>query len=158
MYIDLRGSSWQEAEQYSPKPSATRFEFWEQPIALILGAKACVSYAMEIGLEAIQQRTYALAAYTRKGLSAIPGIRVLDQGRELCGIVTCELAGKEAQASQDFLHSHRINTSLSFRENAVRDFERKQVQWALRISPHYYNTYEEVDRCLELFEGYVRQS
>ena len=32
----------------------------------------------------------------------------------------------------------------------MRDFDRKGVQWALRLSPHYYNTMEEVDRVFEV--------
>jgi len=39
-----------------------------------------------------------------------------------------------------------INSALSFREFAVIDFEDKVVDWCLRLSPHYYNTEEEVEQ------------
>ncbi|MEM9723729.1 MAG: aminotransferase class V-fold PLP-dependent enzyme, partial [Bacteroidota bacterium] len=148
LFIDLRGSYWKEAEVYEAKPDAKRFEFWEQSFALILGAGACVEYALHIGLESIQQRTFSLAAYTREKLANLPGIRVLDEGRVKSGIVTFHQEEIEATELQQRLTQKGINCSIAFRENAVRDFDRKGVPWALRLSPHYYNTYEEVDRAL----------
>lgn len=38
-----------------------------------------------------------------------------------------------------------INSALSFREFAQFDFADKDVEWCLRLSPHYYNTEDEVD-------------
>ena len=40
----------------------------------------------------------------------------------------------------------RINTSVSTRPYARIDFERKGVEWVLRLSPHCYNTEDEIDR------------
>jgi selenocysteine lyase/cysteine desulfurase len=40
----------------------------------------------------------------------------------------------------------QINSALSFREFAQFDFGDKDVGWCLRLSPHYYNTDEEVDQ------------
>ena len=154
LYIDLRGSYWKEAEVYEAKPDAKRFEFWEQPFALVLGARACVEYAMNIGIEGIQQRTFALAAYTREKLAELPGIRVLDEGKLKSGIVTFHKEGVEATDLKQHLNQQGINCSLAFRENAVRDFDRKGVDWALRLSPHYYNKYEEVDRGVGVVGGY----
>ena len=144
LFIDLRGSHWKEATTYFPKPDAMRFEFWEQPFALVVGAQVCVKYALDLGLENIQDRTYALAAHLRKGLANIPGIRVLDEGDALCGITTSHLPGRSPEEIGAILKQHRINYSVAYRENAVRDFDRKGVKWALRLSPHYYNTKEEV--------------
>ncbi|HAD11954.1 MAG TPA: aminotransferase, partial [Saprospirales bacterium] len=35
---------------------------------------------------------------------------------------------------------------ISPRVAAVIDFDRKAVDWALRVSPHYFNTEEELDQ------------
>ena len=127
-----------------------RFEFWEQPFALVVGAQACVKYALDLGLESIQERTYTLAAQLRKGLASLPGVKVLDEGDALCGITTSHLPGRTPEEIGTLLKQHNINYSVAYRENAVRDFDRKGVQWALRLSPHYYNTMEEVDRVFEV--------
>ncbi|MFC3452464.1 hypothetical protein [Amycolatopsis speibonae] len=43
------------------------------------------------------------------------------------------------------MDARRINSALSYREFAQFDFGDKDVDWCLRLSPHYYNTEREVD-------------
>ena len=43
------------------------------------------------------------------------------------------------------LRKRGINTSSPHREDAVIDMDEKGTASALRISPHYYNTGEEID-------------
>ena len=40
----------------------------------------------------------------------------------------------------------RINTNAQKRAYAVLDYDQKGVTTSLRLSPHYYNTEDEVDR------------
>ena len=37
--------------------------------------------------------------------------------------------------------------------NAQIDFSDKDVNWALRLSPHYYNTKSEIDNAVEVLSG-----
>ena len=73
------------------------------------------------------------------------GIRVLDRGRHLGALVTFEVDGWEARPFKAALDLRDVNSALSFREFAQLDFGDKGVDWAMRLSPHYYNTEEEVD-------------
>ena len=73
------------------------------------------------------------------------GVRILDRGRELCAIVTFTLAGWKSEALQRELRKRGINSSVSLREHALYDFTEKAVDACIRLSPHYYNTEEEVD-------------
>jgi selenocysteine lyase/cysteine desulfurase len=59
--------------------------------------------------------------------------------------VTFTIAGWAAAPFKAALDERRINSALSFREFARYDFGDKDVDWCLRLSPHYYNTEEEVD-------------
>jgi selenocysteine lyase/cysteine desulfurase len=43
------------------------------------------------------------------------------------------------------MRKRKINVVPSYREFAVIDFGEKNVDWAIRASPHYFNTEEEVD-------------
>lgn len=146
---DLHGATWLSPDEFRIKPDATRFEYWEIPYALQLGSLAAVEYALAVGLETIRDRVQSLAAYCRAQLSHIPGIRVLDEGAALGGIVTLWRENGRAQRLQAHLSQAGINTSVSMRENALIDFDRKGVDWALRISPHYYNTSGEIDILVE---------
>jgi selenocysteine lyase/cysteine desulfurase len=83
----------------------------------------------------------------------LPGVRVLDRGPQLCAIVTAALGGRDAKAIKLALRARGINTSSPDREDAVIDMDEKQATSALRISPHYYNTREEIDTAVESLQG-----
>ena len=87
----------------------------------------------------------ALATQLRSGLAKIEGIELLDRGRELCAIVTFTHPAHDADVLHAELEARGINSSVSSRTSAQYDFEEKGVEAALRLSPHYYNTEEEVE-------------
>lgn len=70
---------------------------------------------------------------------------MLDRGLNLAAIVTFDVAGWQAQAFKQAMNARHINSALSFRNFALYDFADKDVEWCLRLSPHYYNTEDEVD-------------
>jgi selenocysteine lyase/cysteine desulfurase len=142
----MRGARWLDPDRYQPVATAARFEDWEFPYAALLGAAAAIRYALDVGIDAIAQRTPALGARLRDGLAEIDGVRILDRGRERCAIVTFVPAGWEPDALKAALSARRINSSVSLREYAVFDFDEKGVDWCVRLSPHYYNTEDEVDQ------------
>ncbi|MFC4627300.1 aminotransferase class V-fold PLP-dependent enzyme [Promicromonospora alba] len=145
LFIDMHGARWTAPDAYEPAATAARFEEWEFPYATVLGSAAAVRYARDVGIEAIARRTPALAARLRDGLAPIPGVRVLDRGPNPAALVTFEIAGWQPQAFKAAMDGRRINSALSFREFAQFDFGDKDVDWCLRLSPHYYNTEDEVD-------------
>jgi selenocysteine lyase/cysteine desulfurase len=150
--VDMRGAKWLGADEFQLAPDATRFENWEFAYALIFGMGAAARYAADVGIADARQRARKLAAYTREKLSAIPGMRVLDRGPELCAIVTAEVRDKPAGELVTALRKRKINCSSSPREYAVIDMDEKRATSALRISPHYYNTLEEVDTLISALE------
>ncbi|MGW7395213.1 aminotransferase class V-fold PLP-dependent enzyme [Streptomyces cyaneofuscatus] len=111
----------------------------------MLGSAAATRYARKVGLKAIEQRTPALAARLRDRLRPLPGVRVLDRGPRLAALVTFDVEGWQPQPFKEAMDARGINSALSFREFAQFDFADKDVEWCLRLSPHYYNTEEEVD-------------
>ena len=114
----------------------------------MLGAGAEAEYALEVGAERARKRSWALAAYVRERLSSMDGVRVLDRGPELCAIATAELGGRSAAEVKLALRARRINTSSPHREDAVIDMDEKRAASAIRISPHYYNSADEIDAAL----------
>jgi len=149
LLVDMRGADWKAADDYTLVDGAQRFENWEFAYALHLGLGAAARYALDVGVERGGGRAVQLAAYAREGLAAVDGIRVLDRGATLCAIVTAEVAGCDARAVMARLRERGINTSASLRGYALLDMDAKRAASAVRISPHYYNTTEEVDRAVE---------
>lgn len=146
---DMRSAHWTAPDSFAPEADARRFEYWEMPPALLLGSRAAADYALAVGMDWIEARVGHLAALTRSLLAELPGVRVLDRGAELCGIVTAHADHWQPKAVLDKLSAAGINCRVSPLLVARIDFPRKGVEWALRISPHYYNTEEEVRQCVE---------
>lgn len=153
LFIDLHGASWESADQFRPVPTALRFENWEFPCALVLGAAEAHRYALNVGLETIARRNAELCAQLRQQLSALPGVRLLDEGQHLSSIITIMSERKPAADLKAALSAERINTSLSTYGSAILDYGRKGMTTAaLRISPHYYNTGTEIDTLMAALE------
>lgn len=149
LYIDMRGADWVSADDFAPAPDARRFENWEFAHSLVLGVGEAAGYALEVGLERVGRRARDLAATLRGKLSGLNGIRVLDRGLDLAAIVTVEVPGWDATDLSKLLRTKGVNTSASLRAYAVIDMDEKRAASALRLSPHYYNTEEEIDRAVE---------
>jgi selenocysteine lyase/cysteine desulfurase len=149
LYIDMRGAHWASADNFAPAPDARRFENWEFAYSLVLGLGAAARYALGGDVERCGSRARDLAAALRSKLSRVSGIRVLDRGKELAAIVTLQVADWDATELSQLLRTRGINTSASLREYAVIDMDEKGAASALRLSPHYYNTEEEVEKVVE---------
>jgi len=74
----------------------------------------------------------------------LDGVRVHDKGAERCAIVTVSTEGHHPLDLLRALRKEGINTSRVGRDAAVLDFDDKGVDQVLRLSPHYYNTEEEI--------------
>jgi selenocysteine lyase/cysteine desulfurase len=145
LFLDMRGADWIAENRYREVSDARRFENWEFSWALVLATAEAARYAQAIGLESIRERVRALATGLRERLGTVEHVRVLDRGRELCGIVSVAVDHRDPRQLVAALREQRINASAQIREYAVLDYDDKGVSASLRLSPHYYNTEEEID-------------
>ncbi|HTA39771.1 MAG TPA: aminotransferase class V-fold PLP-dependent enzyme [Candidatus Acidoferrales bacterium] len=149
LFADMRGADWTHRDAFELKPDARRFENWEFAYALVLGMGAAADYALAAGQDRTSARARALAANLREGLAAIPGVRLLDRGRELAAIVSFEPGAAEPAAVVKRLRERGINASWTPRTSATIDLEEKGAAAIVRLSPHYYNTEAEIGRAVE---------
>jgi selenocysteine lyase/cysteine desulfurase len=148
LFADMRGATWTGPGQFRLAPGARRFENWEFSYALVLGMGAAARYAAAVGAAGMK-RAWRLAADVRRRLDATPWARVLDRGSELCAIVSAEVRGWDAGALKLRLRERGINTSAATREHGVLDMDAKHATTTLRVSPHYYNTEQELDTLMQ---------
>jgi selenocysteine lyase/cysteine desulfurase len=155
LYVDMRGADWTLDDRLVLRDDARRFENWEFAYALVLGLGAAARYAVQTGVGPAGEYARKLAAHAREKLAALPRVRVLDHGAELCAIASVEVDDVNAQEVVARLREQAINTSATFREWAVLDMTAKQATSAVRISPHYYNTLREIDTAVAAIEEFV---
>src|SRR3989475_142340 len=119
LFVDIRGADWTEPDAFRLADGARRFENWEFAYALVLGLGEAARYALAVG-SAGGERAWALAAELREHLAALPGVRVLDRGRERCAIVTIDVHGHDARDLKLRLRERGVNTSSSDRDDGDR--------------------------------------
>lgn len=142
---DMRGADWIDIDAYAVQMTARRFEFWETSYASLLGLKEAVKYANNIGLEHIYEYNRLLSQRLRNLLKENDSIQVLDKGTNLSSIITFNTDKRSLAEIENFLQQNSIYYSVSYKRAALIDFKKKGVEWAIRFSPHYFNTTEEID-------------
>jgi cysteine desulfurase/selenocysteine lyase len=148
-FLDQHAADLISPTEYVIRSDTKRFENWEQYFAGKYALAIAIDYALEWGLESIQQRIYRLADSFRSKLSAIDGITVTDEGLEKCGIVTFVSSRAKPRAIQQNLASHKINVSVSAGPGSLVSFQQRGLTGVVRASLHYFNTEAEIDIVVE---------
>jgi selenocysteine lyase/cysteine desulfurase len=144
LHVDMRGAEWSGPDRYALVDSARRFEEWEVPYALVLGFGAAARYALEAGVPRTAARAHALAAEARRRCGEIPGFVPCDVGTHRAAIVSLAIDGVDAATLVPRLRARGINTSAHSVADAAIDMPQRGLSTTLRVSPHYYNTLDEL--------------
>lgn len=153
LYVDMHGAALVDPGRYVLAADARRFENWEFPHALVLGLGEAARYALEAGIEATGARAMELAAEVREKAAALPGVRIADRGARLCAIATVEVAGRDTGELGLRLRQAGVNVHVSLKGEGPRNAPEAGATQVLRISPHYYNTGEEIGRAVAVLGG-----
>lgn len=143
---DGRGNEWSSPWSVEPKPDARVHELFEYSFAAKVGLGVALGYANDLGLDNIAARVGALASRLRHQLASIDGVAIADQGQRKSGIVTFTVDGLATSVVKDHLTERGINSSLANAVAAQFDMATRGPEGFVRLSPHYFNTTEEIDR------------
>lgn len=150
--LDMRGAHWSEYDNYELFKTAKRFEHWEVSYAVVLGMMEAIKYANTIGLTTIENYNRKLSETLRTNLKN-SGFKVLDIGQNLSSIVTFCGPDNDLENIQKVLRENNVFFSVSYKNSALIDFTNKKVDGAVRLSPHYFNTLEEVEKASEVLRN-----
>ena len=124
-----------DVEHLDPGKGARRFEYGTPAVAAIYAARAGIALLREVGIDTVRARHMSLSQRLVDGaLSQGWTVRCPIDASERTAIVTLE--HPEPQRAVEALRSHGV----------ITDSRPKLV----RLSPHYFNTADEIDRALEL--------
>jgi selenocysteine lyase/cysteine desulfurase len=124
-----------DIHDYSPAPTARRFEAGTPPIPPIYAGIAAIELMQEIGIAETEAHVRELNAILHDGLEELGARAVTPRAREQSGALVC-VASKDVSALVAALAAEGIVTSS-------RDDN-------LRISAHCYNTAEDVHAVLDV--------
>jgi len=147
--IDFFGAPWTSRDAYTLRPDARRFENWENAYALRAGLSTAMQYADQIGIDAIEARVAHLGAFCAETAGALPGVTNIDLGDTRCGITSFTLDCAEPDAIAAELRKSGFSVGTSGPGTTRIDAEKRDLPTLLRIAPHYYNTEDEIARCVQ---------
>ena len=142
--IDGSSATWTSLGSFELLPRAERFQEFEYPIAAQIGLGVAVSYALELGIEAIANRISGLSAKLRTGLQQA-GAKVHDGPGPQSGIVSFTLPNVDCDYLAGQLKLAGINLSVTRAAWTRFDMGQRGLEAAVRASPHAYNTETEID-------------
>jgi selenocysteine lyase/cysteine desulfurase len=123
-----------DASRYAPSPTARRFQSGTPPIPAIYAGIAGIELMQEIGIEETEEHVRGLNAHLIAGIEELGGTLATPKKRNRHGALVC-VKSNDVNELVAALGRWGIVTS-------ERDSN-------LRISPHAYNSLEDVDLVLE---------
>ncbi len=137
------------------QPPPNKFEAGTGNIADAVGLGAALDYVDRIGLENIARYEHDLLVYATRGLSSIPGVRLIGTAAEKASVASFVLDG---------YHPEEVGKALNEEGIAVRSghhcaqpiLRRFGVEATVRPSLAFYNTCEEIDRMLAVLRRLAR--
>jgi len=150
LIFDNMGAEWTGADEYKLAETAKRFEFWESSIAGRLGLIAALKYINDLGIANIEQYNVRLMQQFREALGKIDGLQLHDLGSHQSNILTFTSSKRPMEETAQLLRDNQVYFSLSFRNFAVIDFDKKNLDSVIRLSPHYFNTAEELEKVADI--------
>jgi cysteine desulfurase/selenocysteine lyase len=153
LMLDMRSATWVSPDRYEVRDDVRRFEIWEADVAARIGLGVAVDHALGWGLDAIAERTAAMAADLRGRLAAIEGVAVRDKGNRLGAITTFTVDGLAPSGVREALRGERVNVNVSVPEQAQLDLPHRGLGAVVRASVHYTTTDDELDRFTALVAG-----
>ena len=148
--VEIASASWHGDRSFTWVDGARRFESWEKSYVNILGLEAATRQALDLGLDAIGERTRLLGAELRGRLDELPGVSTHDLGVRRCAIVTAKVDGVDAADVAAALSRAGVNVTITVAGHSPFDTEVRPVHPLVRLSPHYYNTDDELSRTVDV--------
>ncbi len=156
-YVDTYSAPLDVGGEPQLRTDAARFESAEASLALRCGLANALQEALDLGLDTIRAQIDATAQALRAELAAIPGIEVLDQGRELSGLVSFNLAGQEATAVQQALAAQGIVIGSNGVPYTPLDMNARGLTQIARASVSYLTHPDEIDQLVQALRALAGQ-
>ena len=143
-----------EKTRYHPAPA--KFEAGTGNIADAVGLGAAIDYVQKIGIDNINRYEHELLVYSMKALGSIPGLRLIGTAPDKTSVLSFVLDGYQTNEVGEALNKEGIavRTGHHCAQPILRRFG---LEATVRPSLAFYNTYEEIDRLVNVVRQLSRK-
>jgi cysteine desulfurase/selenocysteine lyase len=135
--------------EYAPIPY--KFEAGTPNISGVIGLSAALDYLMSLDMASISSYESSLLEYATNAMNSLKGFKIIGTAREKVPVISF-VHGK--------IHAHDIGTILDSEGIAIRSghhcamplMDFYQVAATSRLSLSFYNTTQEIDRCIDALQ------
>ncbi|QYJ21831.1 aminotransferase class V-fold PLP-dependent enzyme [Achromobacter sp. ES-001] len=138
------------------RADAGRLESAENSLALRCGLANALQEALALGLGSIRATLDATAQRVRTELAAIPGLTVLDQGREKSSLISFNLQGRNAADVQRALAAVGVTIGSNGVPYTPLDMQARGLTHIARVSVSPLTSDNEIDRLLDALRDVAR--
>ena len=143
--LDMKNTSLQKNKILVDKNSPI-FEVFEYSPALKLGLSHAIENVNKIGIDKIEKKIKKLSTFFTSGMKNFHKI-IFHENLDLnIGINTFSISGLNSSLIYDYLLKKKILTSISNNQTSPEYFKKKNIKSVIRVSFHYYNKLEEVNK------------
>ena len=152
---EIGSATWDGHRGFTWADGARRFESWENSYVNMLGLGAAVRQALDLGLDQIGERAIALGQHCASGSTTCRTSPPTTSALMRCAIVTARVDEHARRPRLPPRWPIRASTSPPrFPEDNPFDHRGSAALHPLvRLSPHYYNTEDEIDRAVAAVDG-----
>ena len=136
---------------YELKDAPVKFEAGTPPIAEVIGLGEAIKYLDKIGMNNINEYEKKLKKYLVSKLKNIPNIILYNENTD-SGIVAFNIDGVFAQDSSVYLNHYNICVR-SGNHCAKMLKDEIKIKNTVRISLYFYNTFDEIDKLVEVLSN-----
>lgn len=145
-YMGARCAEWVGPTEYRLSQDIERLQTGDYPYVLLAGLEASARFARDLGLDWIGERSARLGTLARERLSSIPGVTVYDTAHGSLATVPVNVAGMSGDQVVREMSARGIVCCTIIEENCLLALRSLGLAELVRISIHYYNTEDEIDK------------
>ncbi|WP_155592325.1 aminotransferase class V-fold PLP-dependent enzyme [Lysinibacillus cavernae] len=145
-----------QRNEYSFLQTARRFEPGCPVIPSIFGLGAAIDYANDIGIHHIYKRVQQLTKYLIDQLNTIPGLVLYgpQNSAHRLSITPFTIEGLSPDDVTNYLADRGVIIEAgTFMANTI--MERNHILKMARFSPHYFNTFDEIDMAVSIIKEFI---
>ena len=146
--LSNQAAAWVADNRYELRADARRFEDWERSVCNQLGFGAAVDYLLSIDPARAFATTQARAAELRQKLYGLDHVIPACPADASAAIITFNVEGIAAADVKARLDAQVIGVQVASVVHTRLDLAPRGIETAVRVSPHYYNSSEDIERFL----------